>query len=83
VGNAAEIVSWSDAGVVLPTDMGFRGYSRVRIEESAKMLEELYDNPSQREAMGNAGFEAWQERFTWGKIAKQYEELYLKLLAER
>ncbi|MDD1777277.1 MAG: glycosyltransferase family 4 protein [Candidatus Helarchaeota archaeon] len=82
-GNAGEIVSWSNAGTLLPTNIDGRGYSRVRIDKSAEILERIYNDRLLRERMGDAGFKAWQERFTWGKIAKQYEELYLKLLAER
>jgi len=79
-GNAREIIEWSDAGLLLPTDKDKKGYSHVKIDESVKMLEEIYRDPVKRAVMQDAGFNAWQDRFSWVKIAKQYEELYLTLL---
>lgn len=81
VGNSAEIVKWSGgAGVVLSTDKGKQGFGKVRVGESVKILEEIYNDPSQREKMGNAGFVAWHKSFTWEKIAKKYEKLYQRLM---
>jgi glycosyltransferase involved in cell wall biosynthesis len=80
VGNAREIIEWSGAGLLLPTDKDKKGYSHVKIDESVKMLEGIYLDPVKRAVMQDVGFNAWQERFSWGKIAKQYEELYLTLL---
>lgn len=48
---------------------------------SARVLSEIYRDGERRRRMGEAGFDAWQERFTWEKIAKQYEELYRTLVA--
>jgi glycosyltransferase involved in cell wall biosynthesis len=78
-GNSAEIVSWSNGGLVLPTDLDMHGYCRVDIGKSTKMLEELYADLPLRQKMGNAGFRAWQRRFTWEKIARDYEQLYKSL----
>jgi len=80
VGNAAEIVRWTGAGVVMPTRQGRRGFSggfsKARITESARLLERMYADASLREAMQTSGHQAWQERFTWEKIASDYERLY-------
>jgi glycosyltransferase involved in cell wall biosynthesis len=32
--------------------------------------------------MGQLAFENWQKKYSWEVIAKQYEALYLKLLAK-
>lgn len=80
VGNSAEIVKWSGgSGIVLPTDKDKQGFVRVRILGSVKILEEIYHNPIQRSKMAAAGFRAWKRRFTWEKIAEQYEKLYFEL----
>jgi glycosyltransferase involved in cell wall biosynthesis len=79
VGNAREITEWSNCGVVMPTKH-IRGLSRARINEGTLLLEELYSNNSQRLSMAESGFKAWQEKFTWDKIADKYEKLYLDLL---
>jgi len=55
------------------------GHSRARTEESARVLERLFASPDERRRMAEAGREAWKGRFTWEKIALQYEALYASL----
>jgi glycosyltransferase involved in cell wall biosynthesis len=80
VGNAAEIVAWSQAGMVLPTHVKRQGSSKAVIGGSTRMLENLYHNAALRMNMQESGFQAWQERFTWGGIAGAYETLYRGLV---
>jgi len=75
-GNAAEIVEWSQAGKVLPTQTIQNGLSQASIAGSARMLENMYYDPALRKEMRERGFRAWRERFTWAKISSQYEQLY-------
>jgi glycosyltransferase involved in cell wall biosynthesis len=79
VGNAGEIIAWSGGGMLLPTQKDAKGYSRADVTGSAALLTEVCDDPAKRQAMEKQGFMAWQERFTWGRIARQYEQLYLDL----
>ena len=58
-------------------------FSRAIIPESVSMLEQLYSNPTRRKEMAETGFTAWQERFTWEKIAGNYEELYNSLMRSK
>lgn len=80
VGNAAEIIEWSKAGLLLPTIKDPNGFSKANIRDSVRILENISYNSEQRNKMGEAGFEAWQKRFTWEKIAKDYGNLYSMLL---
>ena len=80
VGNAGEIVQRSHAGELLPTIIDDRGYSHADIEQSVKLLEKLYHDPKICAMMQESGFKTWQEQFSWEKIAKQYEDVYLELL---
>jgi L-malate glycosyltransferase len=80
VGNAKEIIEWSKGGDLLPTIKDKRGYSRADIGQSVPLLENVYHDPERRAAMREAGFKKWQEQFSWEKIAKRYEEVYVKLL---
>lgn len=82
VGNAGEIAAWTGGGVVLPTSKDEEGYSRADLPGAARMLEELCLDRARRERLGAAGHGAWLERFTWGKIAQTYQELYLRLVGE-
>lgn len=80
VGNAAEIIKWSGgAGLLLPTDRDESGYSHAVTEPAAALLEELYRDARRRREMGQAGFAAWRGRFTWERIAQDYEEAYLNI----
>lgn len=81
VGNAAEIIRWSGGGELLPTRIDELGYSHAEIEPSVRLLEELYRDGPRRQALADAGFRSWQQRFTWEHIAAQYESLYRSLLA--
>ena len=44
------------------------------------MLNEIYHNKTKREKMGNESFEIWKEKYSWEVIARQYEQLYSKLV---
>jgi glycosyltransferase involved in cell wall biosynthesis len=55
-------------------------FSRVRISESVKILEDIFQDSERREKMAESGFEVWKMRFTWEKIARQYENLYRGLV---
>ena len=83
VGNAKEIIHWSGGGMLLPTRKDAKGYSRADVRGSAAHLGEACGDPAGRERMANQGFAAWRERFTWGKIAGAYEELYSRLVEGR
>jgi glycosyltransferase involved in cell wall biosynthesis len=80
VGNSMEIIKWSGSGILLPTIKDPDGFSRVELSESARILENIYNDPAKRESMSISGFEAWRSHFTWEKIAGDYEKLYLGLL---
>jgi len=53
---------------------------RADIPKSAEMLLALRRDADERDRMARSGFSAWQERFTWEKIACDYEALYQRLL---
>lgn len=82
VGNAGEIIRWSNGGILLPTDKEGNGYVKARILESVKMLEEIYSSSDLIQALAGNGYRAWLERFTWEDITCQYEALYTRLVSQ-
>lgn len=60
-----------------------RGFVRAEIAGSAVILEKLCRDKKQREKLGAASHQSWVEKFTWEKIAEQYEALYKKILEDR
>ncbi len=111
VGNAREIVAWSNGGLILPTienndfddrrgllrrslssfavRMGvcrkegspLNGLVKADCRKSARLLADVLLDPIRRENLAQSGFSAWRARFTWEKIAAQYEEVYASLVA--
>jgi glycosyltransferase involved in cell wall biosynthesis len=81
-GNAAEIAEWSGGGRILPTrkERGGFGLSRVDVRASVAALEELMANDGERARLGESGFKAWRERFSWERIAERYEAEYRRLV---
>ncbi|RNC68871.1 MAG: glycosyltransferase [Desulfuromonadales bacterium] len=83
VGNSEEIASWTQAGIVCPASRDSKGYTRVDPLELARHMELLVQDPATLQRLGEAGKRIWSERFTWAKITDAYEELFLRLVAER
>jgi len=83
VGNAAEIARWFDSGVILPTTTDRRGHARADIAGSANLLAQLSTDHKRRLSMAEQGIRTWRERFTWEKIARDYEALYQDLVGSR
>ena len=78
VGNSVELIDWSNSGILLPTDKGQhnRGLSRVDVKKSSEMLNALANDKQKREKMAEAGFNIWKEKYSWDKIALEYEKVY-------
>jgi glycosyltransferase involved in cell wall biosynthesis len=83
VGNAQEIIKWSNSGILLPTLIDKKGYSIVNIGQSAKILEQISHNADKRKAMAEFGYKAWQKRFTWEMLGQRYEKMYKRLLNKK
>ncbi len=79
VGNAKEIIDWSSTGILLKSWRDFRGHVHASLYDSARQLERLFNDAPLRERMAEQGHAVWKRRFTWEKIARQYEALYLSL----
>lgn len=80
VGNAVEIAQWTGGGRILPTHIDGNGLSHADIAGAARMLEDLSRDEETRRTMKEAGYRAWRERFTWGKIAERYESFYAEIV---
>jgi glycosyltransferase involved in cell wall biosynthesis len=74
-GNASEIVSWTGGGWLCPADRDNRGYITVSPAVLAREIEKGVRAPDHLRKLGEAGRQAWFDRFTWAKIAKSYERI--------
>jgi L-malate glycosyltransferase len=75
VGNSREIVRWTGAGWICPAEVDERGYTKVSPSVLAREMEKAVRSPEYLRQLGEAGRRAWQERFTWAKIAQSYERI--------
>lgn len=80
VGNAAEIAQWTGAGVICPSAVDRKGYTRVDEGVLAQAMAELMQQKERLKKLARTGKKNWAERYTWGEIAAQYEQLFLDLL---
>jgi len=76
VGNAEEIARWTGAGLSCPSHVDSKGYTRVDEAALARLMGDLMEQGATLTALGEAGRRNWLGRFTWGKIAIQYEQLF-------
>lgn len=75
-GNAEEIVNWSRGGILIPTVERPDGKVEADADVMARVIEDLIANPEERLHLAEKGYSAWQQKFTWEKVAIQYERLY-------
>lgn len=75
VGNSEEIAKWTGAGQICPADKDQRGYVQVDTNTLAKHMALLAKNPELLRDMAQQGRNNWQTKFTWEKIACQYEKI--------
>lgn len=82
-GNAAEIAEWGQSGVILPTYPWQNGMVNGDVDDMATAITRLVHNPEERRRLAENGYQAWRERFTWERIAVQYESLLLDAIEQR
>lgn len=83
VGNAAEIAQWTGAGVMCPSEVDVKGYTRVDEEVLAQLMARLMKQTDFLENLGDTGKRNWREHFTWGKVTDQYEQLFRRLIESK
>ena len=81
VGNSEEIARWTGAGVICPSTVDERGYTRVDEAVLARSMAELMQQRDRLTELGATGKKNWSERFTWKRIANQYEHMFQQLIA--
>ena len=79
-GNAFEIAASTGGGVIIDGSRDGRGYVHVDVRAMALEIERLVCDVDERHRLGAAGHAAWRERFTWDRVATQWEDLYSGLL---
>lgn len=76
VGNAEEVARWTGAGVIGPSTVDDKGYTRIDPVRFAERWVQLVQDRGQLHHMGIEGKRNWAARFTWERIAQEYEEVF-------
>lgn len=82
VGNSAEIAGWTGAGVICPSTVDAKGYTRVDVRVLAESMADLMRHRERLADLGAAGKRNWSEKYTWGAISLQYEQIFQQLVKE-
>ncbi|MDQ1167512.1 glycosyltransferase family 4 protein [Flavobacterium sp. SORGH_AS_0622] len=80
VGNVKEIIGWCHSGQLLPTLLLYNGLKIAELNESADVLMKFISDKKMLEEYANDGFSIFIEKYTWEKIAMQYECFYAESL---
>lgn len=80
VGNAVEIAEWTQSGEICPSEKDSKGYTRVLPGVLAEKMAEMMNDLPKLKKMGAMAKFNWSEKYTWEKIAIQYEQIFENLL---
>lgn len=80
VGNAREIIAWTNGGTLCEAVVDASGYTRVDPAVLAKAIEKTVADLEALGAMSEEGKKACQQRFNWASLAIEYEQLFKHLL---
>lgn len=83
VGNSVEIAAWTNGGEICPAPVDERGYTRVAPGDLAECLKRLVADQGRLVELGRQGRLAWETRYNWKLLAKEYETLFVSLLDPR
>jgi glycosyltransferase involved in cell wall biosynthesis len=75
VGNAVEIAEWTGAGMIGPSVIDQKGYTRIDSKRFTERWVQLMNDKEGRCELGRNGKRNWAARFTWEKIVQQYEDV--------
>lgn len=78
-GNAPEIAEWTGGGEICPAPQDERGYVRVAPAAFAEQWSRLVRDRAHLQQMGQLGKAAWSARYTWARIADQYERIFQRV----
>ena len=82
-GNSKEIARWTGSGIIVKSHQDSVGYTVVDVASASQEIERLDRNVSRRKRMGKSGRTAWITKYSWDKISKKYEKLYLNLFKRK
>jgi glycosyltransferase involved in cell wall biosynthesis len=80
-GNSAEIAEWTGAGVIVKAHPSHNSRVVADQKDSLIKLSRLAHSRKLRLELGRAGKKAWQEKYTWERLTKEYLTLYDEMVS--
>ena len=77
VGNSEEIASWLGSGIICPAIKDAQGCTRVDPNTLSEAMESCMRDSSSLKQLGANGKTAWEQHFTWARIARIYESILI------
>lgn len=81
-GNNAEIARWTGSGIIAKSHSRPNGRVSVDFKDAIWQITRLAMDKKRRQAMGDAGHEAWRQDYTWEALTRRYLDLYQSLGAK-
>lgn len=75
VGNAEEIAAWTGGGKICPAPRDSKGYTRADPAVLAEHMSRVAGDKDLLLRLGETGKKNWAEKYTWEKIALEYEKV--------
>jgi glycosyltransferase involved in cell wall biosynthesis len=75
-GNIPEIAQWTGSGIVVKSHGRPNGRVAADMKDALWQTTRLAHDRKRRDILGAHGRNAWEKKYTWGKLANQYLELY-------
>lgn len=82
-GNIAEIAQWTASGIVVKTHNRPNGRVVADKKDALWQVTKLAHDKKKRLQLGENGKAAWEKNYTWDKLAKDYLNLYQKILMNK
>ena len=81
VGNAIEIIDWTQGGELCSAPKDEKGYTCTQPDVLARKIEEMLMNPDRLKVLSRNGRRASLTRFNWDNLANEYERVFQKVLS--
>jgi glycosyltransferase involved in cell wall biosynthesis len=75
VGNAEEIVRWTEGGKICVAEKDKNGFVKVNPSILSQEISRLISDPKKLQEMKLKGKKNWEENYYWDKIVHQYEKV--------
>lgn len=82
-GNSSEIAKWTGGGIIVKSHPSHNSRVVADQKDTLIKLTRLAHSPALRKKLGDRARKTWSEKYTWERLAKEYESLYLEIFERK